>query len=295
VYSGVVEVIPAVVEAVEVLLAAGAAYRVPTPDALVDDGLGDVYADLTADIDFGAVAGLDDDTMRALSHERGGDPDRPGKRAPLDPLLWRRERAGEPAWDGGTLGRGRPGWHIECAVIARDALGLPFDVEGGGSDLQFPHHEMSTSHARLLDAGRGARIHLHTGMVGLDGHKMSKSRGNLVLVSRLREQGVDPMAVRLAILAHRYRDDWDWTDESLSSAQARLEHWRRAVSGNGGPDADSTLAGVRAALADDLDTPAALALIDAWSDLAIAGTAVPVEGAPGVIGRTLDALLGIRL
>ena len=117
--------------------------------------------------------------MRCLSAERGGDPGRAGKRAPLDPLLWRRERAGEPAWDGGSLGRGRPGWHIECAVIARDALGLPFDVEGGGSDLQFPHHEMSTSHARLLDQGRGARVHLHTGMVGLDGHKMSKSLGTV--------------------------------------------------------------------------------------------------------------------
>ena len=154
---------------------------------------------------------------------------------------------------------------------------------------------MSTSHARLLDQGRGARVHLHTGMVGLDGHKMSKSLGNLVLVSRLREQGVDPMAVRLAILAHRYRDDWDWTDEGLHAAQARLEHWRAAVSGNGGPDADGTLAAVRAALADDLDTPAALAAIDAWADLSLAGTADPVEGAPGVIGRTLDALLGIRL
>ena len=155
---------------------------------------------------------------------------------------------------------------------------------------------MSTSHAQLLDQGRGARVHLHTGMVGLDGHKMSKSLGNLVLVSRLREQGVDPMAVRLAILGHRYRDDWDWTDEGLHAAEARLEHWRAAVSGNGGPDADSTLAAVRAALADDLDTPAALAAIDAWADLSLAGTADhPVEGAPGVIGRTLDALLGIRL
>ena len=103
------------------------------------------------------------------------------------------------------------------------------------------------------------------------------------------------MAVRLAILAHRYRDDWDWTDESLRSAQERIELWRRAVSGNGGPDAESTLAGVRAALADDLDTPTALALIDDWSHLSLAGTADPVEGAPGVISRTLDALLGIRL
>ena len=290
-YSGVVEAIPSVIDAVEKLLAAGAAYRVPT------DGheRGDVYADLSADVSFGTVAGLDDDLMRTLSAERGGDPDRAGKRAPLDPLLWRRSRDGEPSWDGGTLGDGRPGWHIECAVIARDALGLPFDVEGGGSDLLFPHHEMSTSHARLLDSGHGARVHVHTGMVGLDGHKMSKSLGNLVLVSALREQGVDPMAIRLAILAHRYRDDWDWTADGLAAAQARVEHWRAAVSGNGGPDPDATLAAVRAAIADDLDTPTALAVVDAWADLSLAGTEIPVEGAPGVIARTVDALLGIRL
>ncbi|MBO9554392.1 cysteine--1-D-myo-inosityl 2-amino-2-deoxy-alpha-D-glucopyranoside ligase [Cellulomonas sp.] len=291
-YLGVVESIPAVAQAVRTLLDVGAAYRVPTPGST---GLGDVYADLSKDADFGAVAGLDDDTMRALFAERGGDPDREGKRSPLDPLLWRSERPGEPAWDGGELGPGRPGWHIECAVIARDGLGLPFDVEGGGSDLLFPHHEMSTSHARLLDAGHGARVHVHTGMVGLDGEKMSKSRGNLVLVSRLRADGVDPMAVRLAILAHRYRDDWDWTDAGLVAAQERLERWRRSVSGNGGPDATAMLAGVRAAVADDLDTPTALAVVDAWAEAALAGTADPVEGAPGVVARTIDALLGVRI
>ena len=291
-YLGVVESIPAVAEAVRTLLDTGAAYRVPTPGST---GLGDVYADLSKDADFGAVAGLDDDTMRTLFAERGGDPEREGKRSPLDPLLWRSERPGEPAWDGGELGPGRPGWHIECAVIGRDGLGLPFDVEGGGSDLLFPHHEMSTSHARLLDAGHGARVHVHTGMVGLDGEKMSKSRGNLVLVSRLRADGVDPMAVRLAILAHRYRDAWDWTDAGLHAAQERLERWRRSVSGNGGPDATAMLAGVRAAVADDLDTPTALAVVDAWAEAALAGTDAPVEGAPGVVARTIDALLGIRI
>ncbi|MDM7856386.1 cysteine--1-D-myo-inosityl 2-amino-2-deoxy-alpha-D-glucopyranoside ligase [Cellulomonas alba] len=292
VYRGVVEEIPAVIEAVEKLLAAGAAYVIETPGV---DGPGDVYADLAADPDLGVVARLDEARMVELARERGGDPDRPGKRSPLDPLLWRRERPGEPAWDGGSLGRGRPGWHIECAVIARDGLGLPFDVEGGGSDLQFPHHEMSSSHARLLDAGAAARVHVHTGMVGLHGEKMSKSRGNLVLVSRLREQGVDAMAVRLAILAHRYRDDWDWTDEGLHEAQARLDLWRRAISGNGGPAADELLAGVRAAVADDLDTPRALGMVDEWARRSLAGEGDVVEGAPGVVARTVDALLGVRV
>ena len=296
-YVGAVESIPAVVEAVERMLATGAAYRVATPEAPDGLDLGDVYACLGADAEFGEASRLDRDTMLALSAERGGDPDRPGKKDPLDPLLWRRERPGEPAWDGASLGSGRPGWHIECAVIARDNLGAPVSVLGGGSDLEFPHHEMSCSHVRVLagDPGAGARAHVHTGMVGLDGEKMSKSTGNLVLVSTLRAAGVDPRAIRLAILAHRYRDDWSWTEGGLREAEARLDRWRRALSGVGGPAADQTLAAVRTALADDLDAPAALAAVDAWADAARAGLGEPDEGAPGIVGRTLDALLGVRL
>lgn len=297
VYVGAVEAVPAVVEAVERLLAVGAAYRVPTPDAVGDTELGDVYACLGADPDFGEAARLGHDEMLALSAERGGDPQRPGKKDPLDPLLWRRERAGEPAWDGGSLGRGRPGWHIECTVIARDGLGTPVAVLGGGSDLTFPHHEMSCSHARMLteDRGAGARAHVHTGMVGLDGEKMSKSKGNLVLVSALRAAGVDPRAIRLAILAHRYRDDWDWTDAGLRAAEERLGRWQQALSGVGGPSADDAVAAVRAALADDLDAPRALAAVDAWAEAALAGAGDWDEGAPGIVARTLDALLGVRV
>jgi L-cysteine:1D-myo-inositol 2-amino-2-deoxy-alpha-D-glucopyranoside ligase len=296
VYSGAVESIPAVARAIRDLLAAGAAYRVEDPDT-AGHGRGDIYADLSADPDLGRVAGLDRAEMLALFAERGGDPARTGKRDPLDPLLWRRERPGEPAWDGGELGTGRPGWHIECAVIARDGLGLPFDVQGGGIDLRFPHHEMSTSHARLLDAGQGARIHVHAGMVGLDGEKMSKSRGNLVLVSRLRALGENPMAIRLAILAHHYASDWGWTDADLDLARTRLDRWQRAVSGNGGPDATATLAAVRSALGADLDAPTALAALDAWADDALrsGGAAGTVIGAPGIISRTANALLGVRL
>lgn len=296
VYASVVDETSAVAAAVEQMLAAGVAYRVPTPEAEDGDRLGDVYADLSADAAFGEVAHLDRGEMLELSAERGGDPARPGKRDPLDPLLWRRERPGEPAWDGGTLGRGRPGWHIECAVIARDGLGLPIDVQGGGSDLRFPHHEMSCSHARVLAGPEaGATAHVHAGMVGLDGEKMSKSKGNLVLVSTLRARGADPRAIRLVVLAHRYRDDWEWTEPGLRAAEERLARWGRALSGVGGPAADQTLAAIRVALADDLDTPAALAAVDAWADAALAGTDAADEGAPGVVARALDALLGVRL
>jgi L-cysteine:1D-myo-inositol 2-amino-2-deoxy-alpha-D-glucopyranoside ligase len=166
-------------------------------------------------------------------------------------------------------------------------------------DLRFPHHEMSTSHAHVL-GGLGARTHVHAGMVGLDGEKMSKSRGNLVLVSALRAQGTDPMAIRLALLAHHYAGDWQWSEADLTAADARLDRWRTAVAGNGGPDSAAALAAIRAALADDLDAPTALAAADAWSDAALAGADwdlrdPEVAGAPGVMARAVNALLGVRL
>jgi L-cysteine:1D-myo-inositol 2-amino-2-deoxy-alpha-D-glucopyranoside ligase len=178
-------------------------------------------------------------------------------------------------------------------VIARDGLGLPFDVQGGGVDLQFPHHEMSTSHARLLDDGRGAGVHVHAGMVGLDGEKMSKSRGNLVLVSKLRRAGVDPAAIRLAILAHHYRSDWSWTDGVLEEAVARLDRWRRAADAAAAADVVAVRDQIRVCLADDLDAPAALAAVDALAAAAhgSAGDAAARQGLADVV----DALLGVRL
>ncbi|MFP5345492.1 MAG: cysteine--1-D-myo-inosityl 2-amino-2-deoxy-alpha-D-glucopyranoside ligase [Actinomycetes bacterium] len=277
VYLGAVETIPWVVDGVTSLLHMGAAYRVPGEG---DEPDGDVYFDVTSDPRFGSVSHFSEPQMLALFGERGGDPDRPGKRNRLDPLLWRVERPGEPSWDGGELGPGRPGWHMECAAIALRELPQPFDVQGGGSDLVFPHHEMGASHASVLTGSWPyARLYAHAGMVGLDGEKMSKSKGNLVLVSRLRADGVDPMAIRLAVLAHHYRTDWPWTDDVLVTAQQRLERWRRAVSAGRGPDGAEVLSGVRACLADDLDAPGAVAVIDAWADEA--STAAGGDGRAG--------------
>lgn len=291
VYLGAVETIPRVVAATEKLLASGAAYQLPTT--------GDVYFDVQADPRFGQVSHFDEGTMLELFGERGGDPGTPGKRTALDPVLWRAAREGEPSWDGGSLGRGRPGWHIECVAIALDHLGSGFDVQGGGSDLVFPHHEMGASHAQVLTGEVPfARTYAHAGMVGLDGEKMSKSRGNLVLVSRLREAGEDPMAVRLAVIAHHYRSDWFWTDEGLAEARERLARWRSATSRPAGTDAQPVLEAVRERLADDLDAPGAVAAVDAWvaaqADAEAAGSATDPE-APGLVARTVDALLGIRL
>ncbi len=232
-YVGAVEAMAEIADFVVRLLEAGAAYRVPS-----DHG-DDVYFSVAAAPHFGQVSAYDAPTMLALSAERGGDPDRPGKKDPLDPLLWLAARPGEPAWDS-PLGRGRPGWHVECAAIALNRLGEGFDVQGGGSDLLFPHHEMSSAHA---EAGPGswpfARTYVHAGMVGLDGEKMSKSRGNLVFVSTLRREGVDPGALRLALLSAHYRTDREWFPSTLAEGQGRLAAWRAATERTAGPSGEA--------------------------------------------------------
>jgi L-cysteine:1D-myo-inositol 2-amino-2-deoxy-alpha-D-glucopyranoside ligase len=299
-YIGAVEGVPSVVKAVTYLLSGGKAYRVDLPEGEGTPGAGDIYFDLSTAPEFGSVSAWDRDQMMAVYAERGGDPERPGKRDALDPLLWRAARAGEPSWPGGGLGDGRPGWHIECTTIALDYLGMTFDVQGGGTDLVFPHHEMSGVQAcGITGVSPFALAYVHQAMVGLDGEKMSKSKGNLVLVSTLRESGVDPMAIRLAVLAHHYRTPWDWTDQVLAEAQRRLTTWRAGLSGNGGPSAEVTIARIRECLANDLDAPGALAAVDGWARESMQQhetQAGDIEsGAPGLVGRALDALLGIRL
>ena len=287
-YVGAVESIPRIAGHVRDLIAAGCAYT-------LEDGTGDVYFKVSSAPDFGYESHLSRDEMVALSAERGGDPERAGKLDLLDPLLWRGARDGEPAWDGGDLGPGRPGWHIECATIALTLLGTTIDVQGGGNDLLYPHHECSAAHAETLTGARPfARHFVHAGMIGLDGAKMSKSKGNLVFVSRLRGDGVDPMAVRLGLLAGHYRSDREWTDDVLKTGHERLARWRTAASSASGPSGEGFLSAVREALADDLDAPSALAVVDAWAEAALAG-AGDDAAAPALMARTVDALLGIRL
>ncbi|MGY1810691.1 cysteine--1-D-myo-inosityl 2-amino-2-deoxy-alpha-D-glucopyranoside ligase [Blastococcus sp. SYSU D00669] len=292
-YVGAVEAIPRIVGHIEELLDAGLAY-------VLDDGSGDVYHDIAQAPGFGAESGYDEATMLRYFAERGGDPDRAGKRQQLDPMLWRGERPGEPSWPGPRGTAGRPGWHIECATIALDTIGTGFDVQGGGNDLVFPHHEYSAVHAEALTAATTgvkepfARAYVHTAMIGLDGEKMSKSRGNLVFVSRLRGDGVDPMAIRLALLSGHYRTDREWTAQLLGDAEERLATWRRAVSAPAGAPGFPVLAEVRARLADDLDSPGAIAAVDAWAAATLAGAAED-DTAPALVRDTVDALLGIGL
>ncbi len=287
-YVAATEAIAEVVELVEKMLAAGAAYVVDDPE------FPDVYFRADATTQFGYESGYARDTMLALFSERGGDPDRPGKTDQLDALLWRAARPGEPSWPS-PFGPGRPGWHVECAANALSRIGSGLDIQGGGSDLIFPHHEFTAAHAESASGERRfARHYVHTGMIGWDGHKMSKSRGNLVLVSGLRAQGVEPAAIRLGLLAGHYRADRDWGPHVLEEAETRLQRWRAATTLPAGPNAADVIARVRRYLADDLDTPKALAALDGWTTDALEYGGHDAD-APRVVATAVDALLGVDL
>ncbi|WP_250279123.1 cysteine--1-D-myo-inosityl 2-amino-2-deoxy-alpha-D-glucopyranoside ligase [Frankia sp. Cppng1_Ct_nod] len=284
VYVGAVESIPLVIELIGKLHAHGATYQVDS----------DIYFPVETAPHFGAVSHLGREAMVARAADSGGDPDRPGKKDPLDPLLWRAERPGEPAWPS-PFGPGRPGWHIECAAIALTHLGATIDVQGGGTDLTFPHHECGVAHAEVASGvWPFARTYVHTAMVSLDGHKMSKSRGNLEFVSRLRRHGVPPAAIRLALLDHQHTVGWEWTPAAVESARGRLARWQLATSREHGPDARPLLDDVRRHLADDLDAPAAVAAVDRWTTAALT-TGGHDPDAPGLVRTISDSLLGVDL
>jgi len=218
---------------------------------------GAVYFDVSRFPDFGTVSHLDEERMIDLARERGGNPSDPNKRHPLDFVLWQPSTGDEPSWDA-AWGPGRPGWHIECSALALRELGTTIDLHGGGADLIFPHHECERAQSEAATGEPFVRHWMHVAMVRKDGEKMSKSLGNLVFVDRLRETW-DPRAIRLAVLSHVYRVEWDWNETLMPEATARLEAWRAAVGGVAGGVLDR----VRGRLDDDLDTPGALLEIDA--------------------------------
>ena len=217
---------------------------------------GAVYFDVSSFERFGQVSHLDRATMLELAAERGGNPDDPNKQDPLDFVLWQPSAPDEPEWQS-LWGPGRPGWHIECSALALRELGETIDIHGGGSDLIFPHHECEAAQSEAATGSRFVRHWIHAGMVRLDGTKMSKSLGNLVFVHDLLKEW-HPAAIRLAVISHHYRGDWDWTDDLMPQAAERLERWQAAGDSGGAPALDA----VRSALDDDLDTPAAVAAID---------------------------------
>ena len=216
---------------------------------------GSVYFDVSKFPSFGSISHYTEAEMVEFARQRGGKIDDPNKRHPLDFVLWHPSADDEPSWD--TMwGPGRPGWHIECSALALRELGTTIDLHGGGADLIFPHHECERAQSEAATGEPFVKHWMHVAMVYMDGHKMSKSLGNLVFVDKLRTEW-DPRAIRLAIIEHHYRHEWEWDDTLMPRSAARLEHWTRGGSGESGVVDD-----VRAALDDDLNTPAALALID---------------------------------
>jgi L-cysteine:1D-myo-inositol 2-amino-2-deoxy-alpha-D-glucopyranoside ligase len=263
------EEVPSMVELAAQLVAAGNAY-------VVD---GTVFFDVTSYPGFGELSGLDPDRQRALLAERGGDPGDPRKRHPLDFIVWQRSEPGEPWWES-PWGRGRPGWHLECSAMSRRYLGATVDLHGGGADLLYPHHESERAQSEAVGQVPFVRRWLHAGMVRYQGEKMSKSLGNLVFPRELFRDH-EPAALRLALLAHHWRSEWEWDGGELKEAAERLAAWRRVGAGAEPGELPGRVAGL---LAADLGTPGALAVGD---ELAEAGDRAGVAAVAGVLGVVL--------
>ena len=286
-YIGVVEAMPLVVDAVQKLKDAATTYEVGS----------DIYYRVHSDSEFGQRSHYSNEKMLEIFSQRGGDPQKPGKEDPLDALVWLSQREGEPGWPS-PFGAGRPGWHIECCAIALHYLNpepndeYAIDIQGGGSDLIFPHHEMSAAQSRSINGQRFARSYVHAGMVGLDGEKMSKSLGNLVFVSKLVNSGVNPAAIRWALMGHTYSSDLMWSDALIQESVIDIDRLQLNLARMEVAPTDSVIQEVIEALSQNLDTPRAIAAIKSWMDKTESGL---TGGVAGELSRALDTLLGITL
>ena len=284
-YIGVVEAMDEIISSILALQAKGSLY-------FVED---DLYFRVRSDPDFLTRSHISLETALSFFSERGGDPGREGKEDPLDALVWRAQREGEPGWPS-PFGIGRPGWHIECSAIALHFLepdphdNFAIDIQGGGSDLIFPHHDMSAAQGVIAAGQKFARFFVHAGMIGLDGQKMSKSLGNLLFVSRLIDEGADPMAIRIALMGHHYRSDHMWGASEIDEATALVDRLRLNLSRVEVAPTSPIIELIVSAISQDLDTPRALAALKAWCDGCDAGY---VGGSPGELSRVLDDLLGL--
>jgi L-cysteine:1D-myo-inositol 2-amino-2-deoxy-alpha-D-glucopyranoside ligase len=286
-YIGAVEGIDLVSEAVTALQATGSIYAIDK----------DLFFKNYSSPEFGSLSHLDKEKMKEIFSQRGGDPNLAGKIDPLDCLVWMAKRENEPGWPS-VHGVGRPGWHIECTAIALKYLAPDdedetcIDIQGGGSDLIFPHHEMCASQAKVLTGKDLASTYVHAAMIGLDGEKMSKSKGNLVFVSKLIESGTDPMVIRFALMSQHYRLDRMWTDELLEAATKRVANIRKALSAPSVAPTKPVIENIVLALSDDLNTPFALAELDKWAADSLNGVS---GGEAKELSTALDALLGLAL
>jgi len=286
-YVGVVEAMQIIIDAISALESKDSTYK-------VDD---DLYFRVRLDPDFLKRTHLSSEVAMNYFAERGGDPKRPGKNDPFDALVWKAQRDGEPGWPS-PFGVGRPGWHIECSAIALHYLRpvasdeFAIDIQGGGNDLIFPHHDMSASQGLVATGQKFARFFVHAGMIGLNGRKMSKSIGNLIFVSRLINDGVEPMAIRLALLGHHYRSDHMWGSSEITDASAFLERIRLNLARMVVAPTQPLISDLLTALSNDLDTVRVLELIASWCTATENGAS---GGSAGQLSRVLDDLLGFAI
>ena len=255
----------------------------------------ELYLDARRVTDFGDLP-LSMESAIAIFRERGGDPDRSGKRHPLDPVLWRPSAEDEPRWST-PFGEGRPGWHVECNAIARKiveaASQSSLSLQGGGGDLIFPHHYMTELQSRARYDQPFSQVFAHAGMVKYQGEKMSKSLGNLVFVSKLLEDGVHPMAIRIALISGHYREEREWSDDLLGIGEKLVEDLLSLLSRELIPEYDYLISEIITSLADDLDTPRVLGLLQGYISRAVHDT--QPSKSPGDLSRFLDAVLGVTL
>jgi L-cysteine:1D-myo-inositol 2-amino-2-deoxy-alpha-D-glucopyranoside ligase len=251
---------------------------------------GTVYFDVSTFPRFGQLSHYPFDQMVRLARARGGNPDDPHRRAPLDFVLWQPSGPGEPAWRA-PFGVGRPGWHVECSAMAMQEHGPTLDLHGGGTDLIFPHHESETAQSEALTGKPYVRHWMHSAMVAYEGEKMSKSLGNLVFVSDLLKVA-DPRAIRLTLMRHHYRAGFEYHDTDLDEGTALLHRLLAAAQRPDGADARPWAARVRAALDDDLDAPRAVEALDDLASAVLSGG--DDRSAPDVL-RELGDLLGVDL
>lgn len=289
-YVAVTEAMDSIIAAIESLLSKNFTYQLGGNHYFrIEPYLGDLEIPL-------------DEAIKIFA-ERGGDPETAGKENPLDPILWVGNKEGEPGWHS-KMGFGRPGWHIECSVIAlKNLAGIDYldskpdlaygiDLQGGGSDLIFPHHFMSAAIGKALCGVDFAKVYLHAGMVGLDGEKMSKSKGNLVLVSELLASGYDPMVIRHALMTEGYAKDRMWQIETLLRSQERVAKLRSALARIEVAPTDDVIDAIALHIANDLDTPNALQVLDQWASDSQNGA---VGGSVGELSRFIDSALGLAL
>ncbi len=287
-YPRVTEVIPEIIKMIRTLIDKGQAY-------VVDDG--SVYYQVSKFEKYGRLSGVK--LEEAVTGTRV-ETDKYEREAPADFALWKAQKPGEPFWDS-PWGKGRPGWHIECSVMAKKFLGETIDIHAGAMDLKFPHHENEIAQSEAANGVPFARFWVHAGLLDVEGQKMSRSLGNVYTLEDLKDRGFTPLAFRYLTLMTHYRSKLNFTWEGLGAAQNALTKLRSVVAGlvPALPEATTRVATTRVAdsyssrfkeaINDDLNMPQALAVV--WDMVKhVRNVAAESNSASSVVAELVSAL-----